>query len=70
MEEACCSVFATGAELRLLELRPVLNYSWSQEDLGRVSGLGSTLGDARRDLGWQPETSFSELVAEMVRCDF
>jgi GDPmannose 4,6-dehydratase len=38
----------------------------------RPTEVDTLLGDAskaERELGWQPETSFQELVAEMVRCD-
>jgi GDPmannose 4,6-dehydratase len=38
----------------------------------RPTEVDALLGDAskaRRELGWQPETSFADLVAEMVRCD-
>jgi GDP-D-mannose dehydratase len=30
---------------------------------------GADASKARWELGWQPETSFPQLVAEMVRCD-
>jgi GDPmannose 4,6-dehydratase len=38
----------------------------------RPTEVEALLGDAskaRRELGWQPETSFADLVADMVRCD-
>jgi GDPmannose 4,6-dehydratase len=38
----------------------------------RPTEVDTLLGDAskaQRELGWQAETSFAELVAEMVKCD-
>jgi GDPmannose 4,6-dehydratase len=34
-----------------------------------VDALQGDASKARRELGWRPETSFADLVAEMVRCD-
>ena len=38
----------------------------------RPTEVDTLLGDAskaRRELGWEPETSFADLVAEMVKSD-